>query len=436
MKRSILLVLSIVLPVLSCIGREQTTDLRSLHREERDRYARHVEADLRENILPFWLEHARDRKRGGFFGQMNDGTGIEEDATRGALLTTRILWTFSAAYQRYPNPEYLEMARWAYEDLLARFWDKENGGLFWSIRADGAPLDTRKLIYVQSFGIYSLAEFHRATGDRQPLDHAIALYRVVEKHSRDRGNSGYFEEFSRDWTKSMERGAKGSAMGSLGQKSQNVHLHLLEAYTNLLRAWPDQQLRQDLSGLVDVLLGRIVDPSRHQLRLFFTENWSPLSDVVSYGHDIEFSWLLVEAAEVLGDHALVRRARDEAVKIAAVTLSEGVDKDGAVLAEGDAGGVINTAKDWWPQAEAAVGFFNAFEVSGDVAYLNASLKSWDFIERSLIDRKGGEWFVGVSKDGRVLSPVKFSFWKCPYHNGRACMELLDRLKAIEAEPAR
>lgn len=396
----------------------------------RQLYAEKIEAELRQNILPFWLEHARDRVRGGFFGQLDDGVGVKKDALRGALLTSRILWTYSAAYRRYHDPAYLEMAKWAYDDLNAHFWDPQFGGLYWSVSADGEPRDDRKIIYVQAFGIYGLAEYHLASGEKAALDRAVELYQTMERHTHDHVNLGYFEEFSRDWKKSRDRGARGSAMGSLGQKSQNVHLHILEAYTNLFRAWPDAGLKKNLVELVDVLRTRVMDPAYH-LRLFLEEDWTPQGDAISYGHDIEFSWLLVEAAEALGDHTLVEKARNDAVKIAQATLTEGVDTDGAVLAEGDPSGVKNTFKEWWPQAEGVVGFLNAFQISGEEKYLNAAFKTWDFIDHRLVDHKNGEWFIGVTREGHVTAPVKISFWKCPYHNGRACMEALDRLRRLE-----
>ena len=397
------------------------------------RYIERIEADLRKNILPYWMNHSRDLQRGGFYGEVDDASGTHKDAPRGALLTARVLWTFSAAYQRYHDPAYLEMARWAYDDMLARFWDKEHGGLYWRVSAVGEPQDARKVVYVQAFGIYSLAEFHRATGEREPLDRAIAIYRALEEHAHDRKDLGYFEEFSRDWKKLRDRGMRGSAMGSLDQKSQNVHLHLLEAYANLVRVWPDPEAKKNLHEIADVLLTRVLDASNHHLRLFLAEDWTPKSDTISYGHDIEFSWLLMEAAEILGDESLIHRAKNEALKIAEVTLKEGVDTDGAVLNEADPHGITNSSKDWWPQAEATVGFVNAFQLSGKPDYLDASLRSWDFIDQHLIDKKNGEWFVGVSKDLKVSSREKIGFWKCPYHNGRACMEMIDRLRAINKQ---
>ncbi|MEO7597516.1 MAG: AGE family epimerase/isomerase [Opitutus sp.] len=392
-------------------------------------YADRIESELRQNILPFWLNHARDRERGGFIGEINDGSGIRKGVPRGALLTCRVLWTFSAAYRRYHDKAYLDMARWAYDDLLARFWDQENGGLYWSITESGQPLDQGKIIYVQSFGIYSLAEYHLATADKEPLERAIELYRTVEQHSHDHKNLGYFEEFSRDWKKSRARGP-GTAMGSLGQKSQNVHLHMLEAYTNLLRAWPDAELKANLREIADVLLTRVMDPATRHLRLFLEEDWSPQSDTVSYGHDIEFSWLIDEAADVLQDPALIARAKRDAVAIANVTMKEGLDVDGAILAEGDPSGVTNRSKDWWPQAEGVVGFLNSYQISRDPAYLSASLKNWDFIDQRLVDRKNGDWFIGIAPDGKPSGPMKLGFWKCPYHSGRACMEMVSRLRKL------
>jgi mannobiose 2-epimerase len=391
-------------------------------------YSARVEAELKNDILPFWLQHTRDRQRGGFYGEISNDLAVKKDAPRGALLTSRILWTFSAAYRRYQDPAYLEMARWAYDDLLARFWDQKQGGLFWSITADGKPLDTRKLIYGQAFGIYALSEYHRATGDRAPLDRAIALYRTVESRSHDHAHRGYFEDFTREW-KRLSNSPR-SLVSTLGPKSQNTHLHVMEAYANLLRVWPDPELRGNLHDLVDVMLTRILNPANHHLRLFLGDDWTPRSDGISYGHDIEFSWLLPETAEVLGDRDLIARTRTVAVEVAQATLAEGVDADGGLLSEAGPTGLTNTNKEWWQQAEAVTGFFNAYQLSGDSRFLQASMHGWDFIATHVVDQTHGEWYNLLARNGTVLSRDKVSLWKCPYHDGRACMELLSRLDAI------
>ena len=388
-----------------------------------------VEAELREDILPFWMAHVRDRQRGGFYGQIDNDLTIHENAPRGALLTSRILWTFSAAYRRNRDPACLEMARWAFDDLMTRFWDKEQGGLFWSITADGGLRDTHKEIYGQAFGIYALAEFYRATGNHSALERAAALYRCVEGHARDHVHGGYLERFTRDWAPMAP--CRWGAMGNPSMKSQNTHLHIMEAYTNLLRAWPDPELRGELRQLAEIMMNRFLNPANHHLRLYVDADWTPRSDGISYGHDIEFSWLLLETTEVLGEPDLIARAKAAAVQIARATLAEGLDTDGGLMNEADPKGLRDSGKDWWPQAEAAIGFLNAYQVSGDPAFLQASLRSWDFIATHLIDREHGEWFWGVKRDGTVRRGMdKVGLWKCPYHDGRACMELTDRLRAI------
>jgi mannobiose 2-epimerase len=397
-------------------------------------YASQAAAELQGNILPFWLQHTRDPKRGGFYGEIDGKLKVKKEAPRGALLTARVLWTFSAAYARYHAPEYREMARWAYDDLLAHFWDREQGGVYWMVSADGVPVDDRKVAYVQSFAIYGLSEYFRATGEQAALDKAVELYRVLDRHAHDQKHGGYFEEFKRDWTISRQRGRFGSAMGSAGQKSQNTHLHILEALTNLYRAWPDPQLKRDLREVTELMLDRVLDAESGHLHLFLKEDWTPDSAEVSFGHDIEFSWLIMEAVEALRDPALIARAKGEALKIAAVTLKQGVDPDGGVLGEAGPKGLTVTFKEWWPQAEAAVGFLNAYQLGGDTAYLQASRHTWQFIETTLVDHERGEWLQGVSRDGRRKSTLKVGFWKCPYHNGRACLELLSRLEKLRVTP--
>jgi mannobiose 2-epimerase len=386
-----------------------------------------IENELRTDILPFWLQRTRDREHGGFFGEIRNDLTVKKGAPRGALLTSRILWTFSAAYRRYKDPACLEMARWAYDDLLARFWDNEQGGLFWSIHADGKPLETRKVVYGQAFGIYALTEYHRATGDRAPLDRAIALYRAIESHGHDLTHRGYFEEFTREW-KRLPNTRR--SFVSPAPKSQNTLLHVMEAYTNLLRVWPDPGLRGNLQDLVDVMLTRVLNPANHHLRLFLDEDWTPRSDSISFGHDIEFSWLLTETAEMLGDNDLIARSRAVAVEVARATLAEGVDADGGLLSEAGPKGLTNTNKEWWQQAEAMTGFLNAYQLSGDPRLLQTSLHSWDFIAKHVVDRTHGEWYNLLARDGTVLSRDKVSLWKCPYHDGRACMEMIERLNAV------
>ncbi|HWA88254.1 MAG TPA: AGE family epimerase/isomerase [Opitutus sp.] len=392
-------------------------------------YARRIEDDLRGNILPFWMEHAVDRDRGAFFGAITNDLTIDRTAERGALLTSRILWTFAAAFRRYADSAYLEMADRACADLFENFHDPKHGGFFWAIAADGRVTRDRKQIYGQAFAIYALAEYHRATGKPEPLAQAREIFRLIETHARDPKHGGYLEAFARDWSPIADM--RLSIVDLNEPKSQNTHLHIMEAYTNLLRIWPDAALRRAQAGLLDTMLTRIVNPATAHLGLFFAADWSRRSEKISYGHDIEAAWLLTEAAEVLGDPALAARIHPLAISIANVTLAEGVDADGGIYNEGSPQGLSNTDKEWWPQAEAVIGFLNAFQLAGDERFLRAALHAWDFIEAHLIDHARGEWLRGVTRDGRVLADqLKVSFWKCPYHNGRTGLEAVARLRAI------
>ena len=390
-----------------------------------------IEADLRRNILPFWMERVVDHTSGSFHGALSNDLMPDRTVERGALLTARILWTFSAAYGHYRDPAYLAMADYAHADLMQRYHDETHGGFFWSIAADGTVRRDRKQVYGQAFAIYALGEYHAASGQRAPLDQAIKVFRLLETHAADRKDGGYFEAFARDWSPIADM--RLSVVDQNDPKSQNTMLHVMEAYTRLLGVWPDAGLKQALADLVELMLTRIVNPATSHLGLFFGNDWTPRSDKISYGHDIEAAWLLGRAAEVLGDDRLTARVHALAVKIADVTLAEGTDTDGGIYNLGGPAGLIDPVKEWWPQAEAVIGWLHAFQVSGDDRYLQAALRTWHFIESHLIDRRHGEWFRGVTRDGRVIASLeKVGFWKCPYHNGRMGLEAVTRLRQIIA----
>jgi mannobiose 2-epimerase len=392
-----------------------------------------AEQELRGDILPFWLKYTRNPENGGFYGLIAADMTVRKGAYRGALLTSRVLWTFSAAYRRYHDPAYLKMATYAYRDLVDHFRDTQSGGIFWTITADGKPLDTHKQIYGQVFAIYALAEYYRATGDKGALDEAISIYNLVEAHAHDHKFGGYYDALGRNWERLGfgQRNLLGDA-----PKSQNSHIHILESYTELLRVWPDPGLLANQRDLIAMTISHIIDPRTHHLILFLKDDWTPIGEEVSYGHDIELSWLLVEAARVVGDPALVEKVKAISLDIARVTLAEGVDPDGGVISEGGPHGYTKTNKEWWEQAEAVVGFLNAYQLSGDTWYLDASRHSWDFIQTRLVDRVHGDWNDEVKRDGTPLRLPKVSLWKCPYHSGRCCMEVVERVAELTGADAK
>ena len=362
---------------------------------------------LEENILAYWLK-LRDLKRGGFYGQVTGDEVLVPDAPRGGILNARILWTFSSAYRILRKPEYLEAAQEAKRYIETYFIDREQGGAFWSVTADGEPLDTHKQFYAQAFMLYAFSEYIRATGDLSVLLTAEAFFRVLENYGRDRVWGGYVEAASRDWHALDDMRLSDKDENTV--KSQNTNLHVLEAYTNYYRIAPTPVVREALLSLIDTFQRHIMLPSGH-LGLFFDEQWNPTNDHYSAGHDIECSWLLKEAADVLGINC------DETVLMLAKTSQEGLYPDGSI-----------GERTWWEEAEAVVGFVNLWQMTGDPSYWQLVIKTYRYISEVLLDREHGEWFWEVSPDGTPnRREDKAGFWKCPYHNSRMCLETKERL---------
>ena len=303
--------------------------------------------------------------------------------------------------------------------------DPGHGGVYWSLNADGSPLDTKKQIYALGFAIYGLSEYARATADPEALDYAVRLFRTIEQHSFDRERNGYVEAFTRDWQPIADM--RLSDKDANTSKTMNTHLHILEPYTNLFRVWPDAQLEAQLRNLVALFTTRILDPATHHLGLFFDDGWHVQGDAISYGHDIEASWLLHEAALVLDDPELLRQVGPTVVRIAQAA-DEGLNPDGSMVYERFPGrGHTDRELHWWVQAESVVGHANLYQHFADEAALDVAARCWQFIRSKLIDREHGEWHWSILPDGTVnRRDDKAGFWKCPYHNGRMCMELIER----------
>ncbi len=389
-------------------------------------FAASARQELLEDILPFWRRYAVDKRWGGFIGQMSNDLHVDEDAPKGLILNARILWTFSAAYAYKQDNRDRTLARRAYAYLTDHFLDKEHGGYFWELDPNGAVRDDKKKIYGEAFCLYALAEYYRVFGEAQALEQAGQLFEIIEAHARDDQYGGYFEVMSRDWQPCADMRLSDKDMNE--KKSMNNHLHILEGYTNLLRVSRYQpQLDTRLRELIDLFRRHIINARQTHLQHFFDEAWTPKSDSYTFGHDIEGSWLLCEAAEVLGDHRLMTEVQSVAIRIARAVLAEGLDADGGLFYEGRDGRIINPNKEWWPQAEAVVGFYNAWQLTGEDAFREAAVRCWQFIQERVVDHEHGEWFWCIRPDGTPdPSQPKVSPWKCPYHNGRCCLEIIRR----------
>lgn len=376
------------------------------------------------NILNYWMKYAVDKEKGGFYGAVNWENTPDPKAPKSVVITSRIAWTFSAAHQLFPNPEYEAMAKRAADYILKYFIDREYGGVYWSVRADGTPLEMKKQMYGHAFAIYGLSEYAKISNDETIIDTAIEIFQKVIEKSYDKSEyHGYFEAFDRYWGRTNDYILSRPPL----IKTMNTHLHLLEAFTNLYRVWKDSSVMYHLRHSIDVMLDHIVDPETHRMRMFFTQDWQPSNKNISYGHDIELSWLLLEAADVFGNKERIEKCETISIQMA-TAAADGIAADGALNYEFNPDtDHLNDTKQWWPQAEALVGFFNAYQLTGKVHFLEKAEKVWEFIKKYLIDTTNGEWYGSVSADYENVARDKVTFWKCPYHNARACMEIYRRL---------
>jgi cellobiose epimerase len=383
-------------------------------------------SEFLNDILPFWVEHAPDFKHGGFIGRIGMDNKPDFQAEKGLVLNARILWTFSAAARMFEVPDCNKLAGEAYDYLCRQFADPEYGGYYWLLDARGNPSGTKKQVYAQAFVIYAFSEYFLLTGNQEVLDRAISLYQLIEKTSFDKEKNGYLEAFSREWGPLGD--LRLSTLDMNEKKTMNTHLHVIEAYTNLYRVWKDPGLKERITNLLHVFEKYIIDKNDFHFRLFFDEDWQSKSGTISYGHDIEGSWLLQEAGEVTGDEELVGKFKKLAVKMAYGTLPA-ITSLGGLCHETEREHPDNKGElEWWAQAEGVVGFFNAWQSSGNIEFLNHASRLADFIMNYFVDVHGGEWYYRLSSQGEpIMSYDKTGMWKCPYHNSRMCFELIRRI---------
>lgn len=396
-------------------------------REIVTRLATELRTELVANILPYWMRNARDPD-GGFFGRiLQDGTVIR-DADRGVVLNGRIIWTFAEAARVIGDPTYRDTAQHAYAWFCDHFCDSEFGGVYWSVDRAGNPVNRRKQTYGQVFAIYGLAGYYRAFDDESALDAAVKLFDLVEEYAYDAVNGGYSEALSESWEPLADMRLSDKDVNA--PKNVNTHLHVLEAYAELYRVWPDEKLRRRLMALIRMFEGApFLNTVENRLVPFFTPDWNVVSDFVSFGHDIEASWLVHEAAEVAGDDELAEESRRLAVAMASAA-GKGLDRKGALVYEVTTDGRIDADRHWWVQAEAIVGFVNAYQCSGRDEFLRAAARVWDYTRSNIVDRKNGEWLLRLSPDGVAYDEDKVGPWKCPYHNARTCLEVIRRAESL------
>ena len=376
-----------------------------------------IRAHLENKILPFW-KNLKDDEYGGFFGYMDEGLRTDRKADKGCILNSRILWTFSTAALMSGREDLKECARHAYE-FTGRFLDREHGGVYWSVTYDGKPADTTKHTYCQAFAVYGLAAYYRLTGDEEALGKAMALFRVIETKCRDEG--GYLEALKADF--SPESNEKLSENGVMASRTMNTLLHVIEAYAELYRARADEEVRAAGEAGLRQCLGTIYNPEKRRMEVFFDADFRPLLDMQSYGHDIEGSWLLWDAAETM-----IAPSERESFRKMCLDLMENATERALTdhgLHYEIVDGKMNTIRAWWPQAEALLGLAFGWQETKNPKRLEQMLVQWKYIREVIVDpRDGGEWFNEIREDGTSVGKPVVEEWKCPYHNGRMCLRLL------------
>ena len=383
-----------------------------------------IAQELTEHILPFWMRLV-DKENGGIFGVVDNDLNIDKTADKGGIVTSRFLWTFSAAYRVTNNERYLAVANHLYDFLVNNVYDHEYKGLYWLVDYQGNPKDTRKHVYTQSFGIYALSEYYRATNKPEALEMAKDLYHLIEEKGFNPDNNAYKEEFDREWNEIPNEML--SENGVMADITMNTHIHILEAYTTFYKALPNEGLKGRLENLLQILFEKIYDQESKFLGVFFDKNWNSLLDIKSFGHDIEASWLIDETLKAIDSEKpeYVQMVIDIAYNIADYAMQE----DGSLINE-QVGDVVDKTRVWWVQAEACVGFMNAYQRTKDEKFLTLVNQLWEYVKNNLVDkRENGEWYWSIEADGTPTTKRNIGDpWKASYHNGRFCLEIMERVE--------
>ncbi|WP_045855852.1 AGE family epimerase/isomerase [Teredinibacter purpureus] len=374
------------------------------------------------HIANWWLENTLDEKHGGFVGEISVDNIPQLEADKGIILNSRILWFFSEAALFSGNEQYKLAADRAYDYLVKHFFDQEQGGVYWALDVTGTCVNDRKQIYAQAFSIYGLSAYYKLTQSKDVLAQAMTLFELIETRAHDDVNGGYLEAFARDWSPLDDMRLSDKDLNS--PKSMNTHLHILEGYTALYIAQPSDVVAKAIKRCLMYFDERIINKQSYHLRMFQSMDWSDMSTSISYGHDIEASWLLWEAVEAVGDEDLLAHFKPLILNMANTILQHGVGRHGEVLdAYNFESDVLLDERVWWVQAEAMVGFLNAYHLTDDSAYLDAFQNAWSFVKTYQKDNEHGEWHWLSTLDSPHVGDCKIGFWKAPYHNGRAMMEV-------------
>lgn len=382
--------------------------------------------ELQQNIMPFWLEKVTGNAEDGFVSRITCDNHIVPDADKGVILYARMLWSYAAWFTYTGDKQIAERAEQVFRYFNHHFWDDEYGGVYWALDAKGKVKISRKYMYAQAFALYGYSEFYSAFDSPKACDYARELFAKMETKASDKNNGGYHEVFTRAWQSCEDTRLSEHEEGH--PKSMNTHLHILEAYTTYYICQQNKLLRQRIRHLSLLFVEQMLRKDGNYFEPYFDHNWRSTSEGISFGHDIEATWLLCRAAEAIGEESLKRQIQEITIKIGEFVIENAIDADGGFINQQYADGSIDQYRHWWPQAEAIIGFLNIYELTGETKYLTACHNIWMYIKQQIIDKKNGDWHSCIHADGTITGKDKVDFWKTPYHNSRMALECIRRVE--------
>lgn len=388
---------------------------------------KNIEQELHMHILPFWLENMKDSD-GGLFGQISNKNVVTPTAPKGLVMVSRFLWTYSEAFRTSKKEKYKRFADDLKDYLLSIFQDKKNGGFYWTVDSRGNKKDCKKVLYGQAFALYALSTYQQINPSKENSTLCSQLFSLLEKYGKDEQYGGYFEAMAEDWSYNGRNNLGADDLPC--DKSMNTNLHMLEAYTRYYWESGRDDVKKSLKALIEIIITKIYNSSTGHQKLYFTTDWTSLGNIESYGHDVETSWLIWEALEILDDPELQQKYREIVLMMLQTSSKKATAPDGSLYNESK-NGHLDKVRIWWVQAEYAVSLMNGWMMTGKEEYKEKLFKLWDYIEEKQKDKTYGEWFWGIEDNGSVQEQDKGGMWKTPYHNGRACIELIHRINKIK-----
>ncbi|WP_236973523.1 AGE family epimerase/isomerase [Membranihabitans maritimus] len=412
------------------------------------KYKTEIENHLYDELLPFWTDRIIDKENGGYnthFDENGEDTGEDE---KSLIAQTRCLYTLSSALRSgYDKGNIDQLVRHGIDFMVSKMWDEQEGGFYWMVNRKGKVVNNKKIIYGHSFAIYALTEYSLATHDPIGTQYAKKVFDLLQKYCSDTFYGGYWEMFNRDWTLC----GPGNQGGD--RKTLDVHMHLMEAFTNLYESTGEEVHRRKLIECIQLLKDRMIHPVYKTGIPQFYKDWSVApqikfdiiwgwdrfsedgekgnaTDNTCFGHNAEFAWLLIHALEIL--EVDLDQYKETLRTILDHTVENGIDiKNGGVYVEGPhSGGVYDREKEFWQQAEVLIALLDGFIIYHEDKYWDAYKNVHRFVFDRVINHNVGEWYPLLTRGGEPIWRHMGHSWKINYHTVRSMIQCINRINKI------